>query len=234
LDGAVLHLGNAAGSSAGLLSFSGGQQTLDGTAAHPGTVILGGSGSNLLGLSGGATALTLGPHLTVEGTAGTIDTNSGSFDNRGTILADPSVLGTAAGTLTLHGTNWTNHGTIQAQHGASLTLDGASTATTHAWTNSAAGTVNISGTGTLRLQNDGVPAADGSGWLNAGSLSASGGATVSLGGTFTFADLGSFNRTGATVNLTGTLNNAGQTLLLNNTTGSWNFAGGTLSGGALQ
>ena len=32
---------------------------------------------------------------------------------------------------------------------------------------------------------------------------------MDLGGTFTLADLGTFHRTGGTVNLTGTLNNAG-------------------------
>ena len=44
------------------------------------------------------------------------------------------------------------------------------------------------------------------------------------GGVFTQTALGSFTRTGGTVNLTGTLNNAGGTLLLTDATGSWRLA----------
>ncbi|MFX8988187.1 hypothetical protein ABTN23_19100, partial [Acinetobacter baumannii] len=57
-------------------------------------------------------------------------------------------------------------------------------------------------------------------------------ATLNLGGTFPTAALGTVNRTGGTVNLTGTLNNSGTTLALNATTGSWNFLG-TINGGSV-
>src|SRR5206468_12590681 len=50
---------------------------------------------------------------------------------------------------------------------------------------------------------------------------------------FTLASLGTFTRSGGTVNVTGTLNNAGTTLALDATTGSWNLAGGTVSGGTV-
>ena len=47
------------------------------------------------------------------------------------------------------------------------------------------------------------------------------------------AGIGTFTNSGGTVNLTGTLNNTASTLTLNATTGSWNLAGGTISGGTL-
>ena len=71
-------------------------------------------------------------------------------------------------------------------------------------------------------------------WSNTGTLAAGGGGTLNLGGTFTTADVANFSRSGGTVNLTGTLDNTGTTLALGATTGSWNLAGGTLTGGTLS
>ncbi len=53
--------------------------------------------------------------------------------------------------------------------------------------------------------------------------------TVNLGGNFTLAGLGSFTRSGGTVNLTGTLNNTGTTLAFTAATGSWDLVGGTIT-----
>src|SRR5207249_12303171 len=49
---------------------------------------------------------------------------------------------------------------------------------------------------------------------------------------FTLASLGVLNRSGGTVNLTGTLTNT--TLALNDTTGSWVLNGGTVQGGTIN
>ena len=57
---------------------------------------------------------------------------------------------------------------------------------------------------------------------------------MSLGGSFSLAALGTFNYTAGTVNLTGTLNNAGNTLTLNAASGSWNLVGGTVNGGTVS
>src|SRR6185369_14921408 len=57
--------------------------------------------------------------------------------------------------------------------------------------------------------------------------------TLSLGGTFTFADLGKIERAGGTVKLTGVLDNTGTTLALNDQTGSWVQESGTIKGGRL-
>ncbi|HEY1083972.1 MAG TPA: Ig-like domain-containing protein [Prosthecobacter sp.] len=83
-------------------------------------------------------------------------------------------------------------------------------------------------------------------WKNTGTLNVSGTGSLALGSLFTQADLGVLNRTGGQVDIIGTLDNTGQTLALNATTGSWNLGdpasgstgaikGGTVttSGGAI-
>ncbi len=77
---------------------------------------------------------------------------------------------------------------------------------------------------TLRFEGDVIQ--QGSVALTAG--------TIDLGGDFHLTDLGNYTRTGGTVNLSGTLENTGLTLALNNTTGSWNLAGGEIIGGTVS
>jgi hypothetical protein len=237
LSGVTVFLGNAAGSTFGQLYPSGAAETIDGASGHPGTITFGSSGSNGLFNLGGLTGtLTLGANLTIHGTAGQLSMANQAFDNKGTITADPTVLATAPATITMSGTNWTNDGTIQALKGDNLTLSGTASTTpaTHAWTNNAGHTIAISGGGTLILEsNNAATTADHTAWLNLGTITSNAGA-VDLGGFFTFAGLGTYNRTGGTVNLTGTLNNAATTLLLNNTTGSWDLLGGTVNGGTVK
>src|SRR5262249_42475304 len=69
-------------------------------------------------------------------------------------------------------------------------------------------------------------------WSNQGTIAATS-STVSLGGSFTLATMGIFQRSGGTVNLTGTLDNTGTTLVLDATTGAWNLTSGTLKRGAV-
>ncbi len=235
LSGGKAFLGNAAGTTTGELFLIGAAETIDGASGHPGTITFGLSGSNGLINDGITGALTLGANLTVNGTAGQINMSNAPFDNKGTITADPTVLSTAAGTITLNGTNWTNDGTIKAKNGDNFTLSGTAVASpaTHAWTNDAGHTIAITGGGTLTLQSRAATTADNTAWLNLGTLS-SNASTVDLGGFFTFKGLGTYNRTGGTVNLTGTLNNAASTLVLNTTTGSWNLQGGTVKGGTVE
>ena len=86
--------------------------------------------------------------------------------------------------------------------------------------------------GTLQAQNDATLTLSGT-WSNQGTLTATN-STVNLGGSFTVAALGSFQRSGSTVNLTGTLSNTGTTLALTAATGSWNLLGGTINGGTVS
>src|SRR5438045_7875874 len=55
-----------------------------------------------------------------------------------------------------------------------------------------------------------------------------------LGGTVATANLGSFERSGGQIKITGTIDNSGRTLSLNGTTGSWLMSGGTLRGGTVS
>jgi len=78
--------------------------------------------------------------------------------------------------------------------------------------------------GTLNVGGGSTP------WSNGGNLIVSGTGVLDLGGVFTQAGLGTFTRTGGTVNLTGTLTG---NLALSSATGSWNLAGGTIAGGTV-
>ena len=69
-------------------------------------------------------------------------------------------------------------------------------------------------------------------WSNAGTITQTN-STLNIGGTVTAAGLGTITRSGGTVNLIGVLNNAGNTLTLNSTTGPWNLDGGLIEGGTV-
>ena len=125
------------------------------------------------------------------------------------------------GTITVEPSTFTNQGSLQASNGGTLALDGA-------WSSALGATITANG-GTLDLGDQYSSSANV--WSNAGTITATN-STVNLGGLFTLADLGTFNRTGGMVNLVGTLDNTGTTLALNATTGSWNLSGGILENGS--
>jgi hypothetical protein len=71
-------------------------------------------------------------------------------------------------------------------------------------------------------------------WTNAGTLENAAGSNINLGGTFNATGgIGGFNTEPGNVLVTGTVNNAGNTITLNATTGDWTMQGGTISGGSL-
>ncbi len=155
LKGAVLRLGNAAGTNVGTVTFGGSiPQTIDGVAGSPGTILFGASASNSLG--SGASAMTFGPNLTITGASGQINSTGVAFNNLGTITADPAALGLglATGIITLTGTNWANTGTIQAQNGGTLNAQG--TSTNFAVGTLTGGTWKVFANSTLRLINSGI------------------------------------------------------------------------------
>ena len=88
------------------------------------------------------------------------------------------------------------------------------------------GTINVGSTtgtvvnqGTLSAINGGTLTLGGA-WSGSGAINLGANSTLNLDGTFTQADLGTFTRSGGTVNLTGTLNG---NLALSATTGNWNL-----------
>src|SRR5262249_45286106 len=104
--------GNANGDTSGGLYFTN-TQTVGGT----GSIVLGGSPSNVLQLYFVNTVVTLGPNLTVRGKSGTLNvaTSEGTaWVNQGTVAAN-----VADGSITLSGP-WTNSGTFRAQNGGTL------------------------------------------------------------------------------------------------------------------
>src|SRR5262249_23940557 len=72
----------------------------------------------------------------------------------------------------------------------------------------------------------------GGNWTNNGTIMVSGAnSTLNLGGAF--SALGAITIANGTVNITGTLNNAGHTLALDDSTGTWNLTNGTIRGGII-
>src|SRR5262249_39691937 len=107
-----------------------------------------------------------------------------------------------------------------------------------AFTNNADGVVQATGGGVTEI--------DSASWRNAGRLTETN-PTLTLGGSFPTAGVGisgtsgtGLVRSGGAVNLTGTLDNTGDTLVLDSGTagtpmhGSWNLAGGTIKNGTVD
>jgi len=203
----TLDLGAPNGSSYGTLTFQG-TQTLSGS----GTVLLGASSQNTIGAQGTnndltPATLTIGSGITIHGGGGSI---SGYFPadsvvNDGTVDADAAgaTIGISGGGGGGGGGTLSNAGMLQAT------------------------------TGTLDLGARAGLFSQISPWTNSGTIAVSGTGTLNLAGSFTTAAIGNLTNTGGTVNLVGVLNNAGATLALTPTTGSWNLAAGTIDGGTI-
>jgi len=217
--------------------FFQGTQTLSGT----GEVRFAGGSPGIYNDAAGMT-LTIGPDITINnaGAGGAIANWSGAS---GTVINQGTITNTA-GTLTIAPSNFTNAAptTTPATPGGRIHVSGGTVFNGGniqfaPWTN--AGTVNIAG-GTLTfstITSFGNPVVV---WSNPGIINLTSG-TFNMGGVFSSADLapGRITRTNGTagaVNLTGTMVNTNQTLVLdaaNNGLGSLNLAGGTISGGTV-
>jgi RHS repeat-associated protein len=232
--GGSLSVSNTAISVTGGMTLANGAQVAVGNASSSGEIVvqgnqmIGGTGDFTFAGVGGTLEVignvTLGPGVIVDGTTGTINIQSGSLVNQGTIDSN------GGGTISLQyasGTSWTNAsgGIFQADGGSTLSIGGTSGApgTGATGINAAGGVLQAAGGSTLTL---------GTAWSNAGTIVVTN-STLNLWGSFTTAGLGSYTPTGSTINLTGTLDNTGATLILDAATGSWNLVGGTLDGGAL-
>src|SRR4029078_76285 len=134
----------------------------------------------------------IGPNITIHGGSGSVGYNAGLSQNANvTVINQGTILADSAGTITVNGANWVNQNMIQGSNGGNLTLGGS-------WSNSATGNIGITGGGSLTTAGS---------WSNSGVMSESN-STINFGGSFSVSQMGTFNRSGGTVNLTGTLNNA--------------------------
>jgi RHS repeat-associated protein len=221
-DNMTLTIGAGITIRGGSFSPIGGNSAVIGSSAN----FVGGSNASVVNL-GKISADATGKSITIKPT--------GTFKNSGIMEAkDGGALGVYGLTgnlgiaaligtgslLSVGGTNWVNNLGLSADTGQTLALSGT-------WTNTAPITANGA---TLSLEDRGIRGS--SIWSNTSTITSTN-STVNLGGTFTTAGLGTFNRTGSIINLTGILDNSGVTLTLDATAGPWSLAGGTLKGGTL-
>src|SRR5207247_8183225 len=185
-----------------------------------------------------AGTLTLGAAAAIRGNTGTIG-GSSYFGSTMTLINQGLISAEVAGHTITVPQAFTNNGTSQATGGGTLNVNNL--------TGSGSGSFALSGSGGSLILNgtnyvfNGLTVAGGTAtlngtWSNTGTLSVTGG-TLNLAGAFTTAGIGTVTRTpsmAGTVNLTRTLNNAGATLTLNATTGSWVLNGGTTSRGTAR
>ncbi|MDB5319821.1 MAG: tandem-95 repeat protein, partial [Phycisphaerales bacterium] len=203
--------GNASIGSGGALAYLGTALTLS-----PATYAIDGGTLGVYGQNATQTmTLTTGVTVRGRGNLGNYTNIGGpslNLVNNGTITADVPGL-----TLAVAPQNtFTNNTTAQAIGGGILSINAGN------WSNAAGGAITATAS-TLNLNGA---------WSNAGTITATN-STVNLGGSFTTAGIGTFNRSGGQVNLTGNLDNTGATLNLNAGTGSWTLVAGSLSGGTL-
>ena len=104
----TIDVGNAAGSTYGVVSFSGASQTISGS----GAIVFGDSGSSHINVTN---TVTLG--VTVEGEQGYFQ-GGGTINNTGTIEANVS-----GGAIDIENTTFTNNGTVEALNGATLDVE---------------------------------------------------------------------------------------------------------------
>jgi CARDB/Immunoglobulin domain len=238
LDGLTLNgtllLGNPTNSWFGAVNFSG-TQTLGGT----GTVIFGNQNPyyNALFLGTANTTLTIGNGITIEGQNGTVGYGSwwGGAQNITIINQGAITAGVNGGTIDINGQPVLNQGLMAMGNGGQLNIQGLAGNLGQVLANG--GGLTLSGTytnnSTLTLNSNQTLTLNGN-WFNTGTISATN-ATINLGGTFTVSDLGTFNRSGGTVDLTGTLDNTNTVLWLDgNSWGTWILNGGTIEGGIVE
>jgi hypothetical protein len=121
----------------------------------------------------------------------------------------------AGGALTIATREFENVGAIEAKDNNALTINSPN------WSN--AGRIELASGGTLTM---------GGAWTNRGTINLTD-AMLSLGGRFTLASLGTIERAGGTVELTGELDLSGGTLTLDAQTGTWVLKGGTIKRGTV-
>ncbi len=200
-------------SNAGLLeATNGGTISLNGAWSNSGTLRLG--AGSFLNLGG---TFAQGGMGTVENNAGTVSL-TGAMQNTGSVFELTPGMGEwrlAGGTI--------EGGTVRTTGGTSLTTFGTAVGTLRDVTFE--GTASVPSGTSLRLDGNWSIAPGGA--VNATS------SMVELGGSFSAASLVDFNRSNATLRISGTLNNSGSTLSSSAAEGMIELAGGTINGGTV-
>jgi hypothetical protein len=226
LAGATIALGTTVQLTAGANSSTLSGVTLNSALSVPGNTTL--NVTNGLALN----SATLSDNGTLNFSGGTqaVTTNGGGgISGGGMVRADTSgTTITFAGDVSLSGglsvngvtgVTWIFHGAVSAGVGQTLTLaaNGDAFINQGVWQSASGGTLTLGGI-----------------WTNNGAITVMGATSaINLGGNFATADIGTVNHTSGAVNIVGSLDNAGSTLALNNTTGTWNLFNGTISGGMI-
>ena len=190
-------------------------------------------GGNSAGIyADGGNTVTIGATSSVTVGSANISVTLGTnrlSPNAATVLLNQGIAGFAAGATnsTLNISTFQGNGAFQNSGTVQANATGSTINMNLPLTNLTGGQV-VASSGTINLN---------SGFTNQGTFVVSGG-TLNLGGSFTTAQLGTINHTSGTINLTGALNNAGNTLALTdagpNPTGSFTLSGGSITGGTIS
>jgi hypothetical protein len=205
--------------------------TLNGTAIVANTATL--NITNGLALNGGTLSVNGTLNFSGGGAQSVTTTGTAALSGGGTIRANTPgstiTFGngvTLSGGLTVggfgstSGMTWIFQGTVSAGFGQTLTLsvNGDAAINQGAWQSVSGGTLDVEGN-----------------WTNNGAITVTGtNSTLILGGNFTTADVGTLNHTNGAINIAGSLDNSGNNLALNDSTGAWNLSTGTISGGIIS
>ncbi len=222
-DSAELVFSNAGGNTLSNIAFNGDMDltqmqganvTIYGGLPLNGTLYLGNAAGNTYGRVYFANANAPAGALTGNATV-----VFGAWPVGGNFIENDSNLAGTAGTLTI-GSGVTIHGTngsiySSASNGSVINQGTINLDTT-------GGTFKLGGNGSTTFVNQ-----------NPGTINVSAG-TLGLYGNLTINGLGTINRTGGSVYLTGTLDLGGGTLNLNAASGSWTLQGGTIENGTID
>lgn len=170
-------------------------------------------------LSGTSPRIEFAGSQTLTGSGDIMLTTSGSTargSTSGTWTIDNGVTISGVGTIGQAARPFVNRGKIKASTNA-----GVLTLLSNVWQNDNNGTLTAEGGGILSL--------GGTDWTNNGTINVNA-ATLRFSGTFDPQDIGVIQRTGGTIEITGTLTNTGSALALNAATGNFVLAGGTIDG----
>lgn len=184
-----------------------GTQTIDGS----GEIQFGGIWpNNFVRPFGEGSRLTVGPDITVRsaGQPGTVGDPARELIVEGTVLSE--VSGVEIGVV---GSHVLNRGHATARDGGKITVS------------------NVENLGRIEGIDGGGVTLLGA-WSNPGEIDARN-ALITLGGTFSTESIGRFMRDGGSVHLTGTMDNTGSVLMLDEAFGSWHIDGGIILGGVV-